>query len=126
MNKTVTFRNGVTVPALGQGTWFLGEDPRTHDEELAALRAGIDSGMTLIDTAEMYGSGLSEELVGEAISAYNREDLFVVSKFYPHHADRYSLREALEGTLERLGTDYLDLYLIIGVARSRSQKPSAP
>ena len=93
-------------------SWFLGESAATHDEELAALRAGLDAGVTLIDTAEMYGSGAAERLVGEAIRGYDRESLFLVSKVYPHNAGDPEIFESVEASLERLGTDYLDLYLL--------------
>ncbi|MGE6738602.1 aldo/keto reductase, partial [Streptomyces sp. NPDC059900] len=80
--RTVTFPSGASVPALGQGTWRMGDDPARRTEEIAALRRGVDLGMTLIDTAEMYGSGASEELVGEAIRGH-RDDVFLVSKVLP-------------------------------------------
>lgn len=109
--KTVTLPCGETVPALGQGTWFLGDDPATRDTEVAALRAGIDRGMCLIDTAEMYGSGRAERLVGQAIAG-RRDDVFLVSKVLPSNADTASTIAACEASLERLGTDHLDLYLL--------------
>ena len=85
--KTITFPSGQTVPALGIGTWKMGEDRRRRSSELAALKQAIDLGMTLIDTAEMYGEGAAEELIGEAIRGI-REKLFLVSKVYPHNASR--------------------------------------
>lgn len=100
------------MPALGQGVWYMGENPEKRTEEINALRLGIEMGMTLIDTAEMYGEGLSETLVGEAIKPFNREELFLVSKVYPHHAGRKNIFESLRKSLERLNTDYLDLYLL--------------
>ena len=109
--KTVTLPCGESVPALGQGTWFLGDYPATRDTEVAALRAGIDHGMRLIDTAEMYGSGRAERLVGEAIAG-RREEVFLVSKVLPSNADTPSAIAACEASLERLGTDHLDLYLL--------------
>ena len=94
------------------GTWYLGEGSATRcDQEIATLRAGIDHGLTVIDTAEMYGEGLAETLVGKAIAPYDRHDLVLISKFYPWHATARQLRKALEQTLARLGTDYLDMYL---------------
>ena len=99
------------VPCLGQGTWNMGERRDRRAEEIAALRAGIDLGMTLIDTAEMYGDGAAEELVGEAIAGV-RNDVFVVSKAYPQNASRARLPAACEASLRRLGTDRIDLYLL--------------
>lgn len=103
---------GTPVPRLGQGTWYLGEGCSPRKQELAALRTGIEAGMTLIDTAEMYGGGLSEELVGEAIAPYDREEVFLVSKAFPQNADKKRLRRACENSLRRLHTDYLDMYLL--------------
>ncbi|HCV52935.1 MAG TPA: hypothetical protein DGL70_06190, partial [Exiguobacterium sp.] len=83
--KTVTFPDQTHVRALGQGTWRMGEESEKHEAEIEALRVGLDSGMELIDTAEMYGEGASEELIRDAI-ADRREEVFLVSKVYPHHA----------------------------------------
>ncbi|MFF3565339.1 aldo/keto reductase [Streptomyces sp. NPDC002574] len=99
------------VPALGQGTWYLGDDPDRRDEEIAALRLGLDLGMALVDTAEMYGDGAAEELVGQAIAG-RREEVFLVGKVLPSHADRRGTVAACEASLRRLGTDVLDLYLL--------------
>lgn len=107
-----TTANGTLVPRLGQGTWYLGETPAKRKQELSALRTGLDCGMNLIDTAEMYGEGLSEQLVGEAIQAYDREELFLVSKVYPWNAGRDHIFRSCENSLRRMGTDYLDLYLL--------------
>ncbi|NBC31294.1 MAG: aldo/keto reductase, partial [Alphaproteobacteria bacterium] len=85
--KTVTLKSGERVPALGQGTWRMGEDSRRRSEEVRALKTGLDCGMTLIDTAEMYGSGRAEEIVGEAVAG-RRDEVFIVSKVYPHNATR--------------------------------------
>lgn len=109
--KTVRLPTGEDVPALGLGTWMLGDDPRKRADEIAALRRGLDLGMTLVDTAEMYGEGASERLVGEAIAG-RREQLFLVSKVYPHNASREGTVAACERSLKRLGTDRLDLYLL--------------
>lgn len=109
--KKVTLPCGETVSALGQGTWFMGDDPATRVDEIAALQCGIDRGMTLIDTAEMYGNGRSERLVGQAIRA-RRDDVFLVSKVLPDHASEKQAIAACEASLERLGTDRLDLYLL--------------
>lgn len=109
--KSVLLPSGEHVPALGQGTWFIGDNPATRAEEIATLREGVDLGMSLIDTAEMYGEGASEELVGEAISGL-RDKVFLVSKVYPHNASSKGAIAACERSLRRLGTDHLDLYLL--------------
>ncbi len=110
--ETVTLRTGVQMPRLGMGTWFLGENPAARERELAALRAGLDAGIRLIDTAEMYGGGAAERLVGEAIKGYDREKLFLVSKVLPRNAGDPMIFESVEASLERMQTDYLDLYLL--------------
>ena len=110
--KTVRLNDGTMIPALGQGTWEMGEDPVKHDQELEALRYGIEHGMTLIDTAEMYGEGKAEQLVGEAIRGYDRSKLYLVSKVYPWNAGREHIFTSCEQSLKRLGTNYLDLYLL--------------
>ncbi len=99
------------MPALGQGTWRMGENEKAYPSEVAALRIGIDLGMTLIDTAEMYGEGGAEEVVADAI-ADRRERVFVVTKVYPHNASRKELPKACERSLKRLGVDTIDLYLL--------------
>lgn len=109
--KTITLPSGKTVPALGQGTWKMGEIPSLRSEEIAALQLGMDLGMTLIDTAEMYGDGESEELIGEAIG-HRRNEAYYVSKVYPFNASRRGVIAACEQSLQRLGTDRLDLYLL--------------
>lgn len=109
--KTVRLPSGEQVPALGMGTWMIGEKRSARAEEIATLQRGIDLGMTLIDTAEMYGEGASEQLVGEAIRG-RRERVFLVSKVYPHHASRTGTAAACERSLKRLGVDCLDLYLL--------------
>ncbi len=109
--KNVILKSGISVPAIGQGTWKIGDHPDKREQEIAALRTGIKHGMTLIDTAEMYGSGRSESLVGEAIAPYDREGLFIVSKVLPKNAGRRNMRRSCEESLKRLKTDYLDLYL---------------
>ena len=100
------------VPALGMGTWYMGEDPDRRSQEIKALRAGMERGMTLIDTAEMYGEGLAEKLVGEAIKSSPREELTIVTKVYPWNASREKMRTSLENSLRRLQTDYVDMYLL--------------
>ncbi|WP_028966280.1 aldo/keto reductase [Sphingomonas phyllosphaerae] len=109
--KTIRFPDGTTVPALGQGTWMMAEDPARRSDEIAALREGLSLGLTLIDTAEMYADGESERLVGEAIASM-RDEVLLVSKAYPQNASRDRLPRACEASLERLGTDRLDLYLL--------------
>ena len=109
--QTIRLPSGGTMPKMGQGTWFLGDDPDKHAQEIEALREGIRRGLTLIDTAEMYGDGRSERLVGEAI-ADCRDHVFLVSKATPNHADKRQLIQACEDSLRRLGTDHLDLYLL--------------
>jgi diketogulonate reductase-like aldo/keto reductase len=109
--KTVALPSGHQIPALGQGTWNMGDKTRQRGLELAALQRGVDLGMTLIDTAEMYGDGGAEELVGRAITG-RRHQAFVVSKVYPQNAGRKSAIAACERTLARLRIDRLDLYLL--------------
>jgi diketogulonate reductase-like aldo/keto reductase len=109
--KTLHLPSGREIPVLGQGTWRMGEDSSQKDAEVAALRLGLDMGMTLIDTAEMYGEGGAEKVVGEAI-ANRRESVFLVSKVYPHNASRRGAVEACERSLKRLKTDSIDLYLL--------------
>ena len=108
---TVTLLNGVVVPALGLGTWHMGEDPRQASQEVEALRHGLDEGLTLIDTAEMYAEGGAEEIVGEAIAG-RRDEVFLVSKVYPWNASREGTIAACERSLARMRTDRLDLYLL--------------
>lgn len=109
--KRVTLPDGTDVPALGQGTWMMAEGRGDRAAEIAAIRAGIDHGMTLIDTAEMYGDGASEELVGEAIAG-RRNGLFIVTKVLPSNASRIGTVKACERSLKRLKIDRIDLYLL--------------
>ncbi len=109
--KTVRLPSGEMVPALGQGTWHIGDSRATRAEEIATLREGLDLGLRLIDTAEMYGAGAAEELVGKALAG-RRDEAFVVSKVYPHNASRLGVVAACERSLKRLGTDRIDLYLL--------------
>jgi diketogulonate reductase-like aldo/keto reductase len=109
--RTVPLASGESIPVLGQGTWHLGEDRSRRAQELEALRLGLDLGMTLIDTAELYGDGAAEELVGEALDG-RRDEAFVVSKVIPANATRHGTIEACERSLRRLRTDRLDLYLL--------------
>lgn len=109
--KTISLPSGREIPALGQGTWRMGEDPDRRQTEIEALRLGLDLGMSLIDTAEMYGEGAAEKLIGEAIEG-RRDEVFLVSKVYPHNASRSGAVKACERSLRRLRTDYLDIYLL--------------
>ena len=116
MDATVTLKATTTepeiqLPAIGQGTWFMGEGRAARQDEVRALQQGLDLGLTLIDTAEMYGDGGAEEVVGAALKG-RREQAFLVSKVYPWNAGKNSAIEACEASLQRLGTDYLDLYLL--------------
>src|SRR5262249_53256484 len=108
---TVRLPDGSGVPALGQGTWHMGEGSSAATAEVTALKLGIELGMTLIDTAEMYGNGGAEEVVAEA-SLGQRDKLFIVSKVYPHNASRSGVLAACERSLKRLRTDRIDLYLL--------------
>ena len=108
---SVTLPNGERVPALGLGTWHMGDDRRRAQAEEAAVRLGIELGMTLIDTAEMYGSGGAEEIVGRAAKG-KRDQLFIVSKVLPYNASQKGVVEACERSLKRLQTDHVDLYLL--------------
>jgi diketogulonate reductase-like aldo/keto reductase len=108
---TTPLPSGERVPVLGQGTWRMGEDPGRRSEEVAALRLGLDLGMTLVDTAEMYAEGGAETVVGEAIAG-RRDQVFLVSKVYPHNAGIRRMAEACDRSLARLGTDRIDLYLL--------------
>ena len=110
-HRMVRLPFGAVVPALGQGTWHFGEDPARRREEIAALQTGLDLGLALIDTAEMYGDGEAEILVGEAIDG-RRDEVFLVSKVLPDNAGRRDVVIACERSLRRLRTDRLDLYLL--------------
>ena len=107
----VTLPGGRQVPALGLGTWHMGEGFASPDEEVASLRAGLDLGMTVVDTAEMYADGSAEEIVGEAIRG-RRDEVFLVSKVLPYNASRAGTIAACEASLKRLGTDHIELYLL--------------
>ena len=109
--RTVALPSGEKMPALGMGTWRMGENMTMRAEEIETLRLGLELGVTLIDTAEMYGEGRTEELVGEALSQ-SRDQAFIVSKVYPHNATRSGTIAACERSLRRLRTDRIDLYLL--------------
>lgn len=108
---TVTLPSGEAIPALGQGTWGMAEDPRRRDDEIAALRTGVDVGLSVIDTAEVYADGGAEELVREALGG-RREEIFLISKISSEHATATGTAAACQRSLERLGTDRIDLYLL--------------
>lgn len=109
--KTIELPSGQTIPVLGMGTWRMGENSQRRQSEVNALRRGLDLGLSLIDTAEMYGEGEAEEVVAEAI-ARHRSNVFLVSKVYPHNASRQGAIAACESSLKRLNTDCIDLYLL--------------
>src|SRR6266850_1113017 len=108
---TIQLPAGQPIPVLGQGTWGMGEGKHSQGEEMLAIQLGIDLGLTLIDTAEMYGSGAAEKLIGETIRG-RRKEVFLVSKVLPQNATTYGMVEACERSLRRLQTDYLDMYLL--------------
>ena len=109
--RSATLPGGETIPVLGQGTWRMGEDKSKRQSEVAALRTGIELGMNLIDTAEMYADGGAERVVGEAIAG-RRDQVFVVTKFYPQNATRERMAAACDRSLRRLNTEQIDLYLL--------------
>ncbi len=104
--------NGLLIPALGLGGWRIGDDPAKAESEIAAIRRGIELGATLIDTAEMYGGGASEELIGRALAGIPRENYILVSKVLPHNAGKRHIFKSCEDSLKRLRVDYLDIYLL--------------
>ena len=112
MKRKVMLSDGTYIGNMGIGTWYMGDSVHTRDEEIKSIRYALDHGVTTIDTAEMYGNGRSEFLVGEAIKGYDREKLFIISKVLPSNAGRNRIFQACENTLKRLGTAYLDLYLL--------------
>ena len=112
MMKTIVLPNGRILPRMGLGTWRIGDDVDKEAKEIDAIRYGIDQGIRILDTAEMYGEGKSEILLGKAIQGFPRKELFLVSKIYPHNCNASRFFSSLEKSLKRLGTDYLDLYLL--------------
>lgn len=104
--------NNLEIPVLGQGGWKLGDNPHKIEQESLAIRRGIELGLNLIDTAEMYGEGRSESLIGNALQGINRDDYMLVSKVFPHNAGRDKIFQSCEDSLKRLKTDYLDIYLL--------------
>lgn len=111
LKQTVKLPDGTRVPQLGQGTWNMGDKSSKREEEIATLRLGVELGMSVIDTAEMYGEGNSESMVGEAMKGI-RDEVFLVSKVYPHHSGLSKIASSCEASLKRLNTDRLDLYLL--------------
>lgn len=109
--RTIELPSGQPIPALGLGTWKMGESNRNFQREVEALRYGLELGLTLIDTAEMYGEGGAEEVVAQVIAG-RRSEVFLVSKVYPHNASKKGVVAACDRSLKRLNTDYLDLYLL--------------
>ena len=105
-------KNGLEIPEFGMGAWKLGDNPENEKDEIDSIKSGLDMGIKLIDTAEMYGDGASERLIGKAIKGYNRKDLYIVSKVCPFNAGKNQIFKSLENSLARLETNYLDLYLI--------------
>lgn len=112
MAKDITLKSGLVLPPYGFGTWKLGEDPGARATEIAAIRHAIDIGFNHLDTAEMYGDGATEDLLGDAISGIDRTKLNLTSKVYPWNAGAADMVASCEASLARLGTDYLDLYLL--------------
>lgn len=110
--RHLTLNDSSQIPVLGQGTWRMGEQSSFFEKEVLALKTGIQHGLTLIDTAEMYASGKAEEAVGEAIKGFDRSTLFIVSKVLPFHAGKDLIFQSCDKSLALLGTDYLDLYLL--------------
>jgi diketogulonate reductase-like aldo/keto reductase len=114
--KTVSLYDGTQIPVIGLGTWLMGGDTRADhsqdDKSLRALKAALEMGYTHIDTAEIYGAGHAEELVSQALKGYDREDLFITTKVHPSNLRYKSVLRSLDGSLKRLGVDYVDLYLI--------------
>lgn len=109
--KTIQFHGELALPAIGQGTWYMGENAALRGQEVVALQTGLDLGLKVIDTAEMYAEGGAEEVVGEALRG-RRDQAWLVSKVYPWNAGEVDAIEACERSLRRLKTDYLDLYLL--------------
>lgn len=109
--KKITLKNGDRLPVLGMGTWFIGDHIEQRKNEIDALRYGIEHGVNLIDTAEMYGNGRSEQLVGEAISPYQRKEIYLISKVLPNNANKRNMERSCDNSLKALNTDYLDMYL---------------
>ncbi|OAO31159.1 aldo/keto reductase [Mammaliicoccus lentus] len=102
----------MSIEPIGLGTWKMGDDSNNHQDEIDAIQFAINQGANVIDTAEMYGDGASEELIGEAIQSYDREKLYIISKVHPENASRDKVLTSIDNSLKRLRTDYIDLYLL--------------
>ena len=102
----------MSIEPIGLGTWKMGDDSNNHKDEIDAIQFAINQGANVIDTAEMYGDGASEELIGEAIQSYDREKLYIISKVHPENASRDKVLTSIDNSLKRLRTDYIDLYLL--------------
>ena len=110
--KQVYLPDGSSMPQLGQGTWQMGEDDNKYEREIAGLRHGVELGMNLIDTAEMYADGKAENIAGNAAKAFARKSLYICDKVYPQNANKQHIYSSAERSLKLLGTDYIDLYLL--------------
>lgn len=110
--KKILLPDGSYLPKIGQGTWQMGEDDTAYSREIDGLRHGLEIGMNLIDTAEMYADGKAENIAGRAIEKFDRKDVYLLSKVYPQNANRHHIYSSLERTLKLLGTEYLDMYLL--------------
>lgn len=110
--KKILLPDGSYLPKIGQGTWQMGEDDTAYSREIDGLRHGLEIGMNLIDTAEMYADGKAENIAGHAIEKFDRKDVYLLSKVYPQNANRHHIYSSLERTLKLLGTEYLDMYLL--------------
>ncbi len=111
MADCLVLKNGEKIPNFGIGTWYLGE-LHSYKTDLEALKTALDIGVSLIDTAEMYGDGKAETLIGDAIKDYKRSELYIVSKVYPHNASKKKMRTSLMNSIKRMGVEYLDMYLL--------------
>ena len=111
LTRTVS-ANGLILPVVGQGCWNIGDDPKKSADEEASLRLGVSLGMNMIDTAEMYGDGASEELVGRAMRGVPRSEYMICTKVLPHNAGKRGILKSCDASLRRLRTDYIDLYLL--------------
>ena len=112
INQTIRLKSGLDMPAFGYGTWKMGEIAANEADEIATIRQAIERGVSHFDTAEMYGDGSTELLLGKALSKVDRSSLFLTSKFYPFNASKQAMTNSCENSLERMGTDYVDLYLL--------------
>ena len=114
MSSYYKLKSSNMMPKFGIGTWGMGEKDKTREKEIESIVLSLQNGVRLIDTAEMYGNGETEKLIGEALTRfeYKREELYVISKVYPHNAGKDKIFNSLESSLKRLGLNYLDMYLL--------------